>query len=308
MTSPDPSSYASRLSDNGLAIFLLHGVIEKQHRQVRNYTRKHLEKDYFVQFLRGLSAAGGAAVSLEDVVAAQNGGPPLPPRAFAITFDDGFRNNLTIAAPLLADLNIPATFYVTTGFVAENGMSWIDRIEIVMETTAAATLRLPWGERSYHDPLSARAVLDDIRANAKRNPDLNLDAFANDVQAQLGRPGVRSSDDPLDQKLNWADVRRLAEHDLFTVGGHTHTHAILSFLDDAALAAELDLCETLLRDMADVSCRHYSYPEGLAHCYSDRVIEALRARGTVCCPTAEDGVNPTGGPIDLFRLKRVFVV
>lgn len=303
---PNASAYAARLTDDGLAIFLLHGVIERQRHRVRNYTRKHLEKDYFADFLHALLEAGGVPVSLEQVIAAREGNSSLPSRAFAITFDDGFRNNLTVAAPVLADFEIPATFYVTTGFVAENTMSWVDRIEISVETAPRATLRLPWGERSYDDPATACTVLDDIRLHAKRDPALDLDAFADGIQAQLGRPGIRSSDDPLDRKLTWAEVRELAAPDLFTVGGHTHTHAILAFLDDEALDAELGTSQALLNAEAGLSCRHYSYPEGLAHCYSDRVIAALRARGTVCCPTAEDGINR--GALDLFRLKRIMVV
>ena len=41
---------------------------------------------------------------------------PFPPNSFAITFDDGFENNLSVAAPLLSDLKIPLTIYITTNF------------------------------------------------------------------------------------------------------------------------------------------------------------------------------------------------
>ena len=92
---------------------------------------------------------------------------------------------------------------------------------------------------------------------------------------------------------------------LFTVGGHSHTHAILSFLDDDALDAEIDTSLRLLAERARIKARHYSYPEGLRHCYSDRVIRHLKKRAIRCCPTAEDGVNDHR--TDLFRLKRITV-
>jgi hypothetical protein len=56
----------------------------------------------------------------------------------------------------------------------------------------------------------------------------------------------------------------------------------------------------------DVAIEHYSYPEGLANCYSDRVIDLLRRQGIVCAPSAEHGVNRVGD--DLFHLKRIMVV
>jgi hypothetical protein len=61
----------------------------------------------------------------------------------------------------------------------------------------------------------------------------------------------------------------------------------------------------LLGDALGEPVRHYSYPEGLAHCYSPAVIAALRERGVVCCPTALPGTNPVG--TDLFELRRYLV-
>ena len=41
----------------------------------------------------------------------------LPPRALAITFDDGYANNATVAAPILQRLGLHATFFIATGFL-----------------------------------------------------------------------------------------------------------------------------------------------------------------------------------------------
>src|SRR5262249_38259299 len=51
----------------------------------------------------------------------------LPPRAVAITFDDGYTNNLEVAAPILAARGLRATFFITTGFI-EGGQMWNDLI------------------------------------------------------------------------------------------------------------------------------------------------------------------------------------
>jgi peptidoglycan/xylan/chitin deacetylase (PgdA/CDA1 family) len=110
----------------------------------------------------------------------------------------------------------------------------------------------------------------------------------------------------LDRKLTWAEVRELAGGDGFTVGGHSHTHRILSHLDRATLEYEVDTSLSMLADALGEPVRHYSYPEGLAHCYSDEVIDVLRERGIVCSPTAEPGINHVGA--DLFRLRRISVV
>lgn len=298
-------TWAGRLSDDGLAIFLFHGVVEGAVYEVRNYTRKHLDQDGFARLLGELKARG-TPVSLDDLMDHHRAARRLPRRAFAVTFDDGFANNLTVAAPVLADLAIPATFYVTTDFVERNRMSWIDRIEWALERTPKGRLRLPWGEREFAGAAAKIALLSEMRGVVKRDRAADADGIATRVQRDLGLPETWSSDDPIDRKLTWSEVRALAAHPLFAVGGHSHSHANLAFLDERALEREIGESLRLLERKADVGPRHYSYPEGLADCYSDRVIARLQAHGVACCPTAEDGTNDH--LTDLFRLKRIAVV
>lgn len=299
----DPSQYASHLSDDALVIFLFHGIISRQRYQIRNYTRKHLESGYFDRILTALRASG-TPVTMDQVVEAAQTGSALPPRAFAISFDDGFRNNLTIAAPILERHQVPAIFYLTTGFMGSDGRTWIDRVEAAVEDRHTATLRLPWGVRHYNGIFEARQVLDELRLVVKADRSLDPDRVADDILSQLDMDNS-PWDAELDDKLSWSDVRQMAANPLFLLGGHSHTHAILSFLSPAALEEEIATTLRLLRQEAGIGSRHFSYPEGLPHCYSDAVISTLRRHGVVCCPTAENGNNPRGA--DLFRLKRVMV-
>jgi peptidoglycan/xylan/chitin deacetylase (PgdA/CDA1 family) len=298
--------YSERLAPGACAIFLLHGVIERQVSPVRNYNRKHIERAYFRAFLEDLSARG-RALSMDEVLERCLAGDPFPDHSFAITFDDGFENNHSVAAPVLEDLGIPAMFYVTTRFIDENGMSWIDRIEAVLENAPAGALQLPWEDepRPYRGPADKIALLEEIRKVVKSDPRMDVDALADSLAAALGRAPAVSGDGPLDKKMSWAMVSELSRHPLFTVGGHSHTHRILSFLDAASLAGEIGGSLRLLRDKAGVRPEHYSYPEGLEHCYSEAVIGRLRAEGVRCSPTAIDGVNGRGS--HPFHLKRIMV-
>jgi len=299
-------NFADSLADGHLAIFLFHGVVDGGDYAVRNYTRKHIAAEVFDSFLSTLCRSG-QPISMNDVVELKWRNDPYPGRSFAITFDDGFENNLSVAAPLLRKHKVPATFYVTTGFIGTNRMSWIDRIEWAFEQVGALAIRVPWSRAPCQaaDAAAKKRLLDEIRKEVKSDPGLEPDAFASDVQTQLGFDETHCGDGPLDLKLTWDQVRALDKDPLFTVGGHSHTHAILSFLDAEALERELDTSLGLLEAKAGISTSHYSYPEGLAHCYSNTVIDALRRRGIVCCPTAEPGTNDSN--IDLFHLKRIAV-
>lgn len=301
------TSYASLLRDDTFIIFLFHGVIGSRPTGIRNYTGKHLPLDRFVALLRELRAFGGTAVSMPDIVTATESRGSLPPRAFAVTFDDGFANNCTIAAPALAELGVPGAFYVTTGFVEANRPSWTDIIECAVDRAPKVALHLPFALSAQVATTleEKRAVVDAIRVGVKGDPRLDPYVVADEVGRQLGIEQFEP-DPELDQKMTWSQVRHLAADGLFTVGGHSHTHRILSYLDPDELEKEIATSVAHLRVHLGSAAEHYSYPEGLAHCYSNRVIDVLRGHGIRCAPSAIPGENRVGD--DLFHLRRVPVV
>ena len=99
-----------------LSIFLFHGVIEKQIDPVRNYTKKHIEKELFASCIKLLSEKG-TPLSMDPALHHLENQIPFPKNAFALTFDDGFENNVSVAAPILTDYKVPATIYVTSNFI-----------------------------------------------------------------------------------------------------------------------------------------------------------------------------------------------
>lgn len=298
-------TFANRMEAGKVTIFLFHGVIEAQTTQIRNYTRKHLLLEEFEYFLDQCLEQGGTPISLDQLITSQQGEFDLPEKPFAITFDDGFLNNLTVAAPALQSRKIPATYYIATDFIDSNRMSWIDRVEYVIEEVEAGSLDLPWGQRSFQDQNSKFELLNEIRREVKKSPDLDPDIFASNLQQQLGFEEIWSSAHPLDQKMTWEEVCILNKIEGMTIGGHTHNHAMLAFLDEEEMKAEIDLSLRLLNEKADIVSPHYSYPEGQAEHYNAQVITYLKAQGITCCPTAIDGINKPDA--DLFHLRRVMV-
>lgn len=77
-------------------------------------------------FTRQLSALRRVTniVPLESALDAIAGGRPLPPRAVAITFDDGYRDNLTLGVPVLQRLKIPATIFLVPEFLSGRVHAW----------------------------------------------------------------------------------------------------------------------------------------------------------------------------------------
>jgi peptidoglycan/xylan/chitin deacetylase (PgdA/CDA1 family) len=301
------SNISDFLDKDKLVIFLFHGVIKKQIHSVRNYTMKHIEADLFDKYMATL-AHHGSPLSMDQVLDHLDKKKNFSPGSFAITFDDGFENNVSVASPILSKYNIPAMIYLTTDFIQNNRMSWIDRIEYAVQSTRNSKIGIQETELIY--PLNnvdeKVNFLRIIREFVKKTSSCNPNLFADQVCADLGFPDSIGSDDPLDLKLSWNQVKSIHKEDgLLSFGGHSHTHPILSFLTPDDLSYELDTSISLMRQMASIDSTHYSYPEGLAHCYSDVVIRELKLRGVRCCPTAMPGQNSLEA--DPFKLLRIMV-
>ncbi|NDV27162.1 polysaccharide deacetylase family protein [Desulfovibrio sp. JC010] len=300
--------YVDSLADDKLVIFLFHGVItDDTTYQVRNYIRKHLNESFFDQLIAEL-AKTGTPVSMDEVVNISSGKMEAPVKPYAITFDDGFENNFSIAAPILEKHNTPATFYISTQLIDENEMSWIDKIEWCFEELDSFSIQLPGtSEKSLlSDAESKMDGLRQIRKYVKSNSDVNPDEVVGDIFQQLGLEVITDSSDPIDQKMSWEQVGKLAENPLFIVGGHTHTHTIMSYLSAEGLAEEVDTCLGLINQNCAFSPTHFSYPEGQENHYSPKVISYLKNKGIICSPTAIDGVNNLN--TDPFELRRISVV
>ncbi len=299
--------YTSYLKNDTLSIFLFHGVIpDTKQYKVRNYNKKHIHESYFRDILKSLLRFG-TAISIEDI--ANNHTKSAATNPFIISFDDGFKNNKTIAAPILEELGIPAVFYVTTGFVEYNGMSWIDKIEWLFENIEGEhRIAVQENEKVIinMDSASKISALELIRKHVKQSKQLDVNSYVSDLFSQLGKDVVPSSLDVLDEKMNWKDVIDLNSSDLFTIGGHTHSHAIMSYLSDKDLVREVDMSLSLIQKHLGATPEHYSYPEGQREHYNQHVISLLKSRGITCCPSAVAGVNTY--PLDVFNLNRVMVI
>lgn len=301
-----PDLLCDRLSNSELCIFLFHGVIPCNTKGVRNYTGKHMSLHSFQACLTRL-ASSGYPLTMDQAYEILSQGSSFPPRSFVISFDDGFENNYSVAMPLLVDLDIKPIIYITTDFVDSGEQSWIDKIEAALEVSGPFELRFEWLAnfdviRSREDKI---ALLRTVRNYLKSNRQVDPIQFADELIEQMLLSNGPDYDDYLDRKLSWEQINHLNWAGLATIGGHSHTHRILSFLSNDELELEIDTSLDLLAVNAGVPPDHYSYPEGLQHCFNGNVISVLKDRGVKCCPTAINGSNSVA--TDPFLLKRIMV-
>ena len=104
-----------------LTILLYHGVTQEKPIGISNYSGKHIDFNIFEKQMNYLKN-NFSLLSMDEVICIKKNKKEFPSKSVAVTFDDGFKNNYTLAMPLLEKYQIPTTFYVCAGMINTKSM------------------------------------------------------------------------------------------------------------------------------------------------------------------------------------------
>jgi peptidoglycan/xylan/chitin deacetylase (PgdA/CDA1 family) len=197
-------------------------------------------------------------VPLSQVVDQIASGRSPPVGTVCITFDDGYLDNLTTAAPILERHKLPATLFLATGYIERGETQWADTLYWLLGQRRSDTLSLPsiGLEANLASPAgwaSARRVLHSRLLESRHEDRMRL---LSEVERQLASVGKRPR-----LTMNWQDVRELRRRfPFFEIGGHTQDHIDLrTHLGDAA-RAQITGCAQDLRRELGLEPAHFSFP------------------------------------------------
>jgi len=195
-------------------------------------------------------------LSLRDALAAIDSGR-VPPRAVCITFDDGYRSVHDLALPVLRRLGLPATVFVSSGYVDGRNM-WNDRIVEAVETLPAEELDLAefgLGVYSLRSVDDRAATLGSLTEASKYLPPQERSRLVGRLQTLVGE---RASEGLM---LTPEMVVNLDRHGI-EIGAHTVTHPILTSLDDASAMQEIRDSKRELEAIVGKPVTLFAYPNG----------------------------------------------
>jgi len=178
-----------------------------------------------------------------------------------LTFDDGYRNNLTEAKPVLEALQAPATVYVTSGFIDRTSGPWWYPLERAIAGANAVKLPLGGETRSWPTVTAAektKAFNDIVDEMA------GLRAAARDgaIKALAAAAGIDFAADIDRRMLSWDEVVKLGRSGRVEIGAHTVTHPTLARLEEEEARAEMAQGRAALERALDKKIKHFAYPFG----------------------------------------------
>ena len=238
---------------------------------------------------------------------------PSPGRVgFSVTFDDGYRDNLSLAAPVLARLGIPATLFVTTDFIGTERLFWWEQLGELLRATREPALELGALEPGLRSrwPLPERLALHGFQARERahwlismalmRTPAPEIDVTLGRIALALRTP--RREVGRAAPLLDWDDVRRWRTAG-FEVGAHGASHANLGLASESEAQAEVRTSLAAVERETDAPAVLFAYPYGGPEHRSPGAERALAAQGCRGAFTTDLGLVGPGS--DRLRLPRV---
>jgi peptidoglycan/xylan/chitin deacetylase (PgdA/CDA1 family) len=235
---------------------------------------------------------------LEEIVErAQKGS--LPRNSLAITFDDGYRDNLTHAAPILSRYKLPSTVFLATGFIGTGMIPWFDRLAIGFKSTTAETVKTPWGTQfSLRGQAERLVALERATNHIKALAD---DELHRSVEALMETLDIPESAMPKVLMLDWNDVRTLTTLG-FSVGAHTVNHVLLSRVSPDRAWTEIRDSRIAIEASLGSKPAAFAYPNGRSADYTRSTVELVQKAGFGCAVTTRFGVNTGQTPV--YELRR----
>ena len=240
-----------------------------------------------------------SVVPLERVVAAVECGEKLPARPLLLTFDDGYRDFLECAWPVLTKLSLPATLFVPTAFPDHPEREfWCDRLyRAFMRSPKTAAVLEGLGTLTLDGGPARLAALRRVQARLKT---LDHRTAEHLVERACEELGVTTAHGP--SVLGWDELRALAREGL-AVGAHSRSHALMTRLPAPAVRDEIEGSLSDLGRELGPTQPVYCYPSG-AH--DDATVRIAREAGVRVAFTTADGHNRIG-TVDPLRLRRTNV-
>lgn len=215
-----------------------------------------------------------------------------------VTFDDGYKDNLRAAAPLLEAQEVSAMVFVTTGPIGGGSELWWDAASRLVVRDEDVRAHPGWTIEASQDPTSSHAELRRLLRDLRGISDGERAGILEGLRAATDRGR------PLQHPLLTADeVAELDRSPFVEVGAHTVTHPVLASLAPGAQLDEMRSSKSWLESVVGRPVTAFAYPYGTPLDYSRASVRAAREAGFVlACANVARPVGRRSPRLEVPRL------
>jgi peptidoglycan/xylan/chitin deacetylase (PgdA/CDA1 family) len=218
----------------------------------------------------------GKFVTLDEVVDVYGCNDEWRKGGTAITFDDGYRDNYSVALPIAEKYEAPIAIFVTSGFIDRTADLWWEEQTFIINRTEQIRVNIAGTPREWTTRLrkEKEQASGDLRTFFK-----GLDVPSQRTAMEQLRSQCSERYSYESEMMSWEELQAMAKHPLVTLGVHTVNHAVLSRLSPEEVARELTESRDRLTQMIGVPFDYLAYPMGQREYASYREFSIARRCG-----------------------------
>jgi peptidoglycan/xylan/chitin deacetylase (PgdA/CDA1 family) len=216
---------------------------------------------FLTRVVKYLRRAGLELISLDEMHRRLTEGD-LSRRFVCLTFDDGYRDTLQCAYPILKEADVPFAIYVPTSFPDRLGELWWLALEAVVANNDRIGLAIDGRNRTFDCTTVAekRALYEELYWWLRARPtETELRSIVRNLAACYQ---VDIAAFCKELCMSWEELAELAADPLVTIGAHTVNHPMLAKVTKESARSEMDLSRSVIEAALLVRPQHLSYPVG----------------------------------------------
>jgi peptidoglycan/xylan/chitin deacetylase (PgdA/CDA1 family) len=284
-------------------ILMYHSINENRHRIGVNKESFERQMEYIKEKMN--------PVPLITIAHWISKGKSIPPRAVAVSFDDGYEDNFIMAYPILKKFSIPATIFLTTGHIESTKIFWWDKVSEIIKKT--------------NKPFVDLKDFQSFRNSSTNSPELiKLNTFSRKVDAIMTiikffktfeYHRIHEATDLLQKildvgdkdiepssMLNWRQIKEMKRNGI-DFGAHTVTHPDLTKIAQDEAVKEIKSSKDTIEQKIDATIYGFAYPYGLKDHFNEKITKIIKNAGFHYTCSAEPGIVTKGN--DAYDLKRI---
>lgn len=262
---------------------------------------------FFERLLRRLRRSRNDLISLDEMHQRMVSGNHNR-RFVCVTFDDGYRDNLRWAYPLLKKYDVPFGLYIPTSFPDRLGELWWVALEAVIARNTRIGLTIDGKDRFFECGTirEKRQLYAEVYGWLRSmKSESELRRVVRDLAA---RHGVDMATVCEDECMTWDEIGEMAADPLCTIGAHTVNHMMLKKLDtDQAVRAEMEMSRSVIEAALGRRPQHLAYPVGDPTSAGSREFRVAAELGFKTAVTTRPGVIFRAHREHLTALPRISV-
>jgi peptidoglycan/xylan/chitin deacetylase (PgdA/CDA1 family) len=279
-------------------ILWYHGICDDGFSLLRGYDERHIPVSLFRKQLGYLKKRGYVFTNMSGLVTAIKKRESVK-NLVVLTFDDGFKNIVENAYPIMKEYGARGCFYLISDLIGTKELIWTDYIETVIRNQKKGDFQFIFkGEKvnyALRDEKSYERAMMDIKTKLRAIPDneriKHLEQFANIKPDNVPEEFIMS---------NWEQINEL-EPNVLEIGSHTRRHPNCANLtSDKELEDEILDSKIYIEKNTGRMIKHFCYPAGS---FNDAVVARVKEYEYESAVTIVHGFNDENS--DLFRLRRI---